>query len=317
MTGFQRLSVATCVSTYALLVLGGVVRATESGLACPDWPLCDGRIIPAAETHVLIEYAHRLAAAAVGILVAAMAVMAWRSYRHAPLVIVPLAAALVVLIAQIILGGVAVINELPSTVVIAHLGTALALLALLLVATVFAFSEERARQPASPVVRGFAGLSLFAALATFGVMLVGAYVSSSHASHASLACSGWPLCNGELIPDGGREVVIQFLHRLLVVALGLVILAVTAQAWRGQRHSRPLVLTAGAALALFVVQVFVGAGNVWSSLQPAVTAAHLAVGAALWSALVLLVVLSYFWARPAQAQPVREAATAGVKGLTP
>ena len=311
MTGFQRLSVATCVSTYALLVLGGVVRTTESGLACPDWPLCDGGVIPPAETDVLIEYAHRLAAAAVGILVGAMAVIAWRSYRHAPLVIVSMGAAVAVLIAQVILGGVAVLQELPSAIVIAHLGTALALLALVLIATVFAFTGERELSPPSSTFRGFAGLSLFAALATFGVMLVGGYVSGSH---SSLGCSDWPLCNGEVIPNGGREVGIQFAHRLLVVGLGLVILAVTTRAWRGQRHSRPLVLMASAGLALFVVQVLVGAGNVWSSLQPAVTAAHLAVGAALWSALVLLVVLSYFWARPAQAQPVREAAASDIPG---
>lgn len=314
MTGFQRLSVATCVSTYALLVLGGIVRATGSGLGCADWPLCDGGVIPPAEADVLIEYAHRLVAAAVGILVVAMAVMAWRSYRHVPTVIVPLGAALVVLAAQVVLGGVAVLQELPSAIVMAHLGTGLVLLALLLVATVFALTGERELQPRSSTFRGFAGLSLFAALAAFGVMLVGGYVSGSH---SSLACSDWPLCNGQVIPDGGREVTIQFAHRLLVVALGLVILAVTARAWRSQRHSRPLVLTAGAALALFVVQVLVGAGNVWSSLQPAVTAMHLAVGAALWAALVLLVVFAYSWAIPAQRRPAREAATSGVRRATP
>ncbi len=323
MTGFQRLAVATCVSTYALLIVGGIVRVTESGLGCPDWPLCHGRVIPPADAEVLIEYTHRLVAAVVGILVVATAVMAWRSYRHVPQIIAPMAAALAVLVAQVILGGVTVLQELPSSIVMAHLGTGLALLALLLIATIFSFFREARPQPASSALRGFAGLAPFAALATFGVMLVGAYVSGSN---ASLACGDWPLCNGAIIPEGRHAVAVHFLHRVLVVGLGLVILAVAVQAWRSQRHSQPLLLISTAGLGLFFVQVLVGAGNIWSSLEPAVTATHLAVGAALWALLVLLTVLSYFWASPAEErQPMRpaerpsghEPATSDVRGLAP
>lgn len=315
MTGFQRLSIVTIVSTYALLVLGGIVRVTDSGLGCPDWPLCHGRIIPPAETAVLIEWSHRLVASVVGFLVLGMAAMAWRSYRRVPQVIVPLALALVVLVAQVILGGMAVVHELPSTIVMAHLATGLSLLALLIIATIFSFTSDRELRPEPSAFRGFAGGALFAAMATFVVMLVGAYVSGSN---ASLACTDWPLCNGEVVPDGGREVGIHFLHRVLVVGLGLVLVAVAAQAWRSQRHSRPLILTMGIALGLFGVQVLVGAGNIWSRLEPAVTATHLAVGAALWADLVFLTVLSYFWARPPQVQaPIRKAAPSDVRGVTP
>jgi heme A synthase len=313
MTGFQRLSIATVLSTYALLIIGGIVRVTESGLGCPDWPLCDGKVIPAARFEVLIEYTHRAVAAIVGILVVSMAVMAWRRYRHVPAVIVPMALALAVLLAQIILGGVTVLNDLPSSIVMAHLGTGLALLALLLIATIFSFTEGRMPIPTSFPLRGFPGLAAFAALATLTVMLVGAYVSGSD---ASLACDDWPLCNGEVIPGGGREVGIQFLHRVLVVGLGLVILAVTVQAWRNQRHSRPLMMASAAALGLYGVQVLVGAGNIWSKLEPSVTAAHLAVGAALWSVLIALTVLSYFWAKPVPSrEPLRKAAS-DARGLT-
>lgn len=323
MTGFQRLGVATVVSTYALLIVGGIVRVTESGLGCPDWPLCHGRVIPPAEFEVLIEYTHRLVAAVVGVLVVAMAVMAWRSYRHVPQIIVAMAAALAVLVAQVILGGVTVLQELPSSIVMAHLGTGLALLALLVIATIFSFVREAKPQPWSSALRGFTGLALFAAVATFTVMLVGAYVSGRD---ASLACGDWPLCNGAVIPEGGHEVAAHFLHRVLVVGLGFVLLAVAVQAWRSQRHNEPLLLISTAGLGLFFVQVLVGAGNIWSSLEPAVTAAHLALGAALWSLLVLLTVLSYFWASPAEArQPMhpgerprgREPAASGARGLAP
>ncbi|MDE2802837.1 MAG: COX15/CtaA family protein, partial [Chloroflexota bacterium] len=72
----------TVAATFGLITLGGVVRATESGLGCPDWPLCHGQIIPPFEYHVLIEYSHRLVASVVGALVVACAVLVWWKHRE-------------------------------------------------------------------------------------------------------------------------------------------------------------------------------------------------------------------------------------------
>ncbi len=71
MRTFQRISLATAILTYALIVVGGVVRVTGSGLGCPDWPLCHGNVVPAARVDAIIEYSHRFVAGIVTLLTVA------------------------------------------------------------------------------------------------------------------------------------------------------------------------------------------------------------------------------------------------------
>src|SRR5687767_14391925 len=103
MTGFQRLCLITCTVVFGLIVLGGVVRATDSGLGCgDDWPRCEGSFIPRLETELLIEYSHRLTASVTGVLVLGLAIWAWRSYRAVPAILYP---AIVVLVLVLVQGG--------------------------------------------------------------------------------------------------------------------------------------------------------------------------------------------------------------------
>ncbi|MEX0791372.1 MAG: COX15/CtaA family protein, partial [Actinomycetota bacterium] len=136
MTRFQKLATATTVMAMILVMVGALVRATGSGLGCPDWPRCHGSWIPPMEKTAIIEYTHRLTASVVGFLVLAMAIMAWLKQRTSPSVFWPSLAALVTVIVQAGVGRQVVLNELHGDTVALHFFLSLALVGLLAAATV-------------------------------------------------------------------------------------------------------------------------------------------------------------------------------------
>ncbi|TMI83662.1 MAG: protoheme IX farnesyltransferase, partial [Bacillati bacterium ANGP1] len=119
---YRGFAVASAVSAYLLIVLGGLVRITGSGLACPDWPLCHGRLIPPFQGPILIEYSHRLAAALVSGLVVATALAAAGVRRWLPQAVPTALSVLGIVAVQIILGALTVKLELTPALVVTHLG---------------------------------------------------------------------------------------------------------------------------------------------------------------------------------------------------
>jgi heme A synthase len=285
MTGFQRLCLATTILIFVLIIIGGTVRATDSGLGCPDWPRCHGGFIPKWEKHTLIEYSHRLTAAVAGFMILGVAVWAWRSYRHVRSIMLPSALTFALLLVQGGLGGLTVIHELPPEIVTVHLATALTLIAMLILVTVAAFAHER-QLPRLRTSSNAPGLAIVASGLTLAVMLLGAYIAGSG---YSLACSGWPLCNGEAVPDLSSEPVqLVFMHRLLALTLGLVLVALTYVAMKAPAASPLTSALAGAALVTYVVQALVGALNIWTEVADLAQIAHLGVGTLLWGILAFL-----------------------------
>ena len=147
LTWFQGLSTATVICVFLLVVIGGVVRVTGSGLGCPDWPLCYGKVLPPLEYTAVIEYSHRFVASIiVGPLVLATAIVALVAYRSDRWVWWPAAVAVPLLIVQGLLGGVTVLTHLPGGVVAVHLGTALALLGVSIFVMIASFRTPISRR---------------------------------------------------------------------------------------------------------------------------------------------------------------------------
>ncbi len=285
---YRGLLVGAALAAYGTIVLGGVVRVSGAGLACPDWPLCYGQLVPPLEGGVLIEYGHRLAALLLTFLVPSAALYAWRRLRSDRWIILPVALALLLLMVQVVLGGLTVLLRLPADLVLLHLATAEALFAALVVASVAAFrpQPDLERRPASD---GFQAIVLAAGLGVYVLILTGGLVAGRG---AALACPDWPLCLGELLPLGrssGSD--LQLTHRLIALAAAGLVGTVAISAWRNRKDDRPALAAATLAGLLFLTQALVGGATVLLGRPAPLAALHLGLASAIWGTLVTLATL--------------------------
>ena len=297
---FQRLAWASVISVFAMIVLGGVVRVTESGLGCDDdWPLCSGQWLPPLESKAIIEYSHRVAASfLVGPLVAASFIGAWLRYRREAWIVWPATAAIVLVIVQALLGAAAVVTELSAHTVMTHLAVAELTMACCVLVLVMSYrgGMQDAPQPwAAGKARLFPPLTLVAAGALFVLLLSGSYLTNT--ASATWACPTWPLCTndwGGLFP-GGKLAMIHMAHRWVALIAGLVVMYSLHLGFRGRTQPPLIRLLAMAALGLFVAQALAGAGVIWAGFGRDVElrALHLALASGVWAIVAALAVLSY------------------------
>ncbi|MBX6365812.1 MAG: COX15/CtaA family protein, partial [Gemmatimonadetes bacterium] len=211
--GFGRLATFAAVYTYALIAVGGIVRITGSGLGCgDDWPRCHGQWIPPFTFETVIEYAHRLLAAGISFVVLAVVVQALRRRRMPGFsgrggLLRPALLAGVFLVVQVLLGGVTVMLKLPAAVTILHLGTAMALLATLLVAAIRAgaLGGRGAGETAvgAEGARKVARSALGAAALGYLVVLMGALVANTGAPVTGAPSGPPPARPGGARGEGG------------------------------------------------------------------------------------------------------------------
>jgi heme A synthase len=276
-----RLALATASATFVLLMIGGVVHATGSSLACPDWPLCYGQVFPAMTGGVLFEHGHRLAAATVALLTASLAVLVFLRRRDRTLrALAALAVALVLV--QAALGGITVVYKLPLLVSTGHLATSMAFFS-----TVIYLAHRLRPAERPPAAAGPRWLVGSAAFATYAQLVLGAFVRHTG---SALACNTrLPLCDGVLWPSFGPA-QLHMAHRLVGVALAVVVAAACV---RPARDALRAGATARAALALtapvlVTFQIALGLLTVATYVSVPIVTLHLAFGALLLADLLAL-----------------------------
>ena len=328
--GYQRLALATIFATFLLVLVGGVVRVSESGLGCGPagsglngWPFCNGDVVPGLDLNSVIEYSHRVLASAVGLMMIALAVLAWRRYRHhTGLVRASIAAALLVIV-QGLLGAATVEKDLDEGLVAAHLGLAMLLLGLLLY--IWRASSVGSRQSAvgsGQAGRWFRPLALASSGLVFCTIVAGGYMAGTQnygradyqlGDGAHHACGKeFPSCNGDFLPFGqARLVDIHLTHRVFMYLATIAVIVLIVMALR-RRPGAGVVRSAQIAAAILFSQVLVGALNVWLEEYEALIVLHLALGTLLWATVVGLALQLYPMRAPAGAsEPAR-----GAKAVT-
>lgn len=282
--------VITTLWTLALLLLGSIVHATESSLACPDWPTCFGSIVPEMTGGVFWEHLHRLVAGGLVLIFAGTAYVGWSSLSQRPAVRNATLVGIVLLLVQSVFGGVTVLLELPDAISTTHLALAFGFLGLSTVLAVVtsptwgsAGRAEALRVPLRRLALGAAGLTL-------AQSILGAAVRHTD---AGLVCPDLPQCLGQWVPPlTSAPVTLHFTHRVVAVLLVLAVaaLAVSVSRRYGPSLERSLALaaacTVAAQFALGVLSVTTRLGVPWVSL-------HTLFAAVLLSVLVWLATITW------------------------
>jgi heme A synthase len=303
----KRLVLATGIATFALIILGGVVRVSDSGLGCGPagsgfhgWPFCNGDVVPGVDLNSIVEYAHRVLAIIVGFMILALFVLAWRRHRE---LLGAAAALLVLVIAQGALGGATVEENLEEAYVAAHLGLAMLLLGLLLYLwrrVTDAPTETGGPRRLAIVATGFVLCTIVAGGYMAGTQNYGRadYQLGDGAHHA--CGKEFPSCNGSFMPFGDSRLVdIHLTHRFFMYIASILVVALVVVALR----RRVAVRYAWALAGLLAVQIFVGALNVWLDEYELLILLHLALGTLLWGT-SLGMTLQLEPARARRAEPV-------------
>jgi protoheme IX farnesyltransferase len=296
LTRFQKLAAATVGLTFLLVTIGVIVRATDSGMACPHWPGCfEGQFLPGLDAgyQVWLEWIHRTVAALIGFTILGMAAVAIRDHRDRASLLWPSIAAVGLVGFQAWLGRETVRLNNSGESVTAHLAAAMALVGLLV------FVLVRSLYPARLGGRGasqrFTLLAAFAAATTFALLLFGANVTAREAWNVF---PDWPLMGGTVAPPlVGEQVVAHVLHRWVAVVVGLIVAATALAAWRTQREHRHLVALALAAAVLYPIQSLIGGLQILTDLAEWTQTLHVALAAIIWGLLIALAVSSYYTAR--------------------
>ena len=297
--GFQKLALATTATTYLLILVGGLVRASGAGMGCPDWPKCFGLWVPPMRADQLpaafdparfnaaltwTEYSNRLLGMTTGMLIFATLVAALVQHRRSPRILWPVAAAFLGVGFQGWLGGRVVAHNLAPWVVTVHLLVALVIVSLLLYATAQAFFAAEALAESRSVDRvTSAGASVLIALSLVQVAL-GTQVRGAIDAHAAvlglprsglLASVGWP----------------DMAHRN--VALAVFVMAAWLL-WRiGSTASpAPVRRAAIAVVALAAAQIAAGLTLAYLALPRPVQVAHLSIASLLLGAETLLALVA-------------------------
>ncbi len=302
--GFLRLFYGLIAATAGLMALGAGVRAMNAGLACPDWPLCFGKVIPDFHVGVWFEFVHRAYAGLVALVF--FGCLGYLLLRpQVPRGVKRLGLfALLVLLSQIVMGGLTVLKMLKVSIVTSHLMLATTFVASLfwMAAHLNPASVDRGARPAPA---WFRWLAFFYPAATFGQIWLGGLVASSYAGSV---CVDFPLCNGQWAPTFQGAIGLQVMHRFGAYALALFGFAIFMTMRRNAAApwmTRQIRVAAGFLFAVVLAQVGVGIANLLLYIPPAMTVLHQSMAVLLLLAGLRLAYLAHRVSAPVTAMDER------------
>jgi len=307
----HRFAVVVACFTFLLIIAGGLVTSTDSGLAVPDWPLSYGQVMPPMVGGIFYEHGHRMVATFVGLLTTILALWLWRKEERKWVRTLGWFAFLGVIV-QGLLGGLTVLFLLPTPISVLHATLAQSFFSLtvfLALATSPAWKQHQSIE--LPAIGRIRSLSIATVVAVFVQLVLGALMRHTQ---SGLAVPDFPLSYGGLIPPVDSSLLqsineyrlyldlpavdmtqiwIHFAHRCGAVVVTMILFMLVNTIFREFKADQKLREPAIVLVLLFAFQIALGAMTVWSGKAVEIATAHVAVGALLFSTCVLIIARSY------------------------
>ncbi|WP_100373335.1 COX15/CtaA family protein [Bacillus sp. FJAT-45037] len=277
-------SVITSIGLLIVLIQGALVTKTGSGEGCgATWPLCFGEVIPTTPAiETIIEYSHRIVSGLVGAMIIVLAFWAWKQLKHIRETKTFSIASVILIIFQGLLGAGAVVFGQSKAILALHFGISAMSLASVVLLTILAFEDGKEQKVAPRVTKGYKYYLFFVITYCYAVIYSGAYVKHSE---ATLACSGFPLCNGQLFPGLSGPIGAHYFHR--VVGTILLVFLIILMTWTIKRykHEHVLLWTSILAVVLVIGQFASGISVVFTQNALSVGLIHALIISVLFSTL--------------------------------
>ncbi|MDZ4677064.1 MAG: COX15/CtaA family protein [Oligoflexia bacterium] len=279
------------VLIFFLIAVGGLVRNLDAGLACPDWPLCHDKIIPHFDVQIFAEYFHRVFAGLISLLTLFISILIAKDKRLRSMLGQLSLLALTLLISQVILGGLTVLKLLKSEIVTLHLAAGTLYFLIVLIMTLrahrfgdqphlFTIARDRKREDPSGTWR----IAIGASIAVYIQIILGGMVASNY---AGVACPDFPTCHGMWWPGLDGIIGIQILHRLGALFTFIIVLGFAYKSLKNTELPKHIHNKTIGVVALLIIQISLGIGNVLFLLPVALSVAHLVVAEALFALIVM------------------------------
>lgn len=229
--------VLTSIGVLIVLLQGALVTKTGSGEGCgATWPLCFGEVIPTNPAiATIIEYSHRIVSGLVGVLIIILALWSWKQLKHVKEAKTMAIAAVILIIFQGLLGAGAVVFGQSKAILALHFGISAMSLAAVVLLTILAFEDSKASQIVASVSKRYKYYFFFVITYCYAVIYTGAYVKHTK---ATLACSGFPLCNGQVFPGFEGPIGVHYFHRVagtLLLVFLLILMIWTIRHFKSER----------------------------------------------------------------------------------
>ncbi|MFI5253683.1 MAG: heme A synthase [Bacteroidota bacterium] len=302
----HQFALLTAIATFFLIIAGGLVTSTQSGLSVPDWPLSYGQLMPPMVGGILYEHGHRMVATFVGFLTTILAILLWKReerkwVRNLGLI------ALGAIIAQGVLGGLTVLFLLPTPISVSHATLAQSFFAIIASIALFTSEWWKSNQPLlkhDSRTPHIATLAVFTTGAIFIQLILGALMRHTN---SGLAVPDFPLAYGQIFPSvspdamaryndqlirndyrifaddplTASQVLVHMIHRVWAVVVTVMVLWTAFRLSKLSGISKRLSRFSYAFVALVCIQISLGAFTVLSRKSVDITTAHVVTGALL------------------------------------